>query len=674
MTSHAIQITNPRLKRIAIVLIALFAIVPLASLAGWMFDLDPLKAVLPGLTPMNPMSAVGFLCLGGAFLAILRPARQWVFVGWAFVVVAAAIGANRLLATAYGIDGALDTLLFPSKLEDEIMPNRMAVSTAACMLIAATSAAFLLLGRRSHWLAQLFSVFSSMMGLMVVNCYAFAVLAGQVPGNNVPMALNVAGMFVVFGVTVFVMTPNEGFAAPLMEATFAARLARHLMISLLVVPPVLGWLADYGQTMGLYGRGFQQALLVTAMGAMFAFNVWLGARVNNHAERLASEQVERARLEAERANQAKSSFLSKMSHELRTPLNAILGFSQLLQMGADEEQTTTYADMIHGAGQHLLKLINEILEIARIESGRTTFLCEPVDVLDVAAEVVALTRPLTVENGIRVHIDNQGIEDLSVVADRQRLFQILLNLVSNAVKYNRPDGVVTVGGRIDGGWLVFEVTDTGRGIAEELKPGLFVAFERLGGEHYSGEGTGLGLALSKSLAEGMGGSLDLARSSSEGSTFELRLPIAEAMAVKEAACLYEGGPPPDSTHGSILVIEDNPANLRLFKEALRRKPNLTLYSATTGSDGLAHAREHQPGLILLDLCLPDMPGQSVLEQIREDSVLSRTGILVLTADATDEQRRRIEAIGVQGYLTKPLDMRQLLEAIDRNIQSSELAA
>ncbi|HVT12380.1 MAG TPA: ATP-binding protein [Fimbriimonadaceae bacterium] len=654
-------------------MIALFAIVPLASLLGWAVGWEPLKAVIPGFTPMNPMTAVGLMCLGGSLYASLRQRRKWLVVGWFLAIAAATIAVNRLLATSLGLDRSFDGLLFASKLDEEIRPNRMAFSTAACLLVASGSAAFMLMGRRSQWLAQLFGAVSTMIGLVVVNCYAFEVLAGQAPGKNVPMALNVAGMFVAFGVAIFLMTPKEGFAVPLMEDTFAARLARHLMVSLILVPPVLGWLADYGERAGLYGRGFQQALLITAMGAMFAFNVWLGARVNNQAERLASERVERARLEAERANRAKSSFLSKMSHELRTPLNAILGFSQLLQMGADEEQAVGYADMIHSAGKHLLKLINEILEIARIESGRTTFLCEPVEVLDVASEVAGLTDPLATENGVTVRVDSRAIHDVYVVADRQRMFQIVLNLVSNAIKYNRPDGTVTVSGRTEGDWMVLQVSDTGRGIPEELQPGLFVAFERLGGEHYAGEGTGLGLALSKSLAEGMAGSLELAQSSPKGSTFELRLPLAEAVAEGSDEPIEIGILPVSSAQGSVLVIEDNRANLRFVREALRRRPNLILHTAANGREGLAKLETLRPDVILLDLCLPDISGVTILEDIRSRSHLSEVAVFVLTADATEAQRQRAEAIGVEGYLTKPLDVRQLLNAIDRSLSLSDAA-
>ena len=389
-------------------------------------------------------------------------------------------------------------------------------------------------------------------------------------------------------------------------------------------------------------------------------------------ERKRAEQaMSIARREAERANRAKSDFLSRMSHDLRTPLNAVLGFAQLLDMdnlSADQRESVT---QILEAGRHLLDLMNEVLDISRIESGNLSLSPEPVAVADVLDQVVRLMRPLGSVRHIDVRALPSTAEQRFVRADRQRLNQILLNLMSNAIKYNRPGGTVTVScDEAPGGRVRISITDTGVGIRPEKLALLFTPFERLGAEQTGVEGTGLGLALSRGLAEAMGGRIGVASDVDRGSTFWIELARVTAPAV-EAGGSSETRTPPASVgyvSGTILYIEDNTSNVRLVERLLKqRRPAITLLHASDGAIGINMALTHKPDLIFLDLHLPDTPGDEVLRRLWEDTRTRHIPVAVLTADATLSQSRRLIATGAKAYLTKPLDVSKMLALIDERL-------
>jgi PAS domain S-box-containing protein len=369
---------------------------------------------------------------------------------------------------------------------------------------------------------------------------------------------------------------------------------------------------------------------------------------------------------ADRANVAKSEFLSRMSHELRTPLNSILGFGQLLELAELGEEDRESVTHILTAGRHLLDLIDEVLDIARIEAGRLTMSIEPVQVGEVVAQAITLIDP-TARN--RAIVINQGGDavDALVRADRQRLLQVLLNLLSNAVKYNRLGGTVHVDvAHADGGRTVrLSVQDTGRGIAPADQQLVFEAFERLDAASAGIEGTGVGLALTKHLIELMGGSIGLASEPGHGSTFWVALPATDAVEVP--ASLDPPRPDvarPDGDGLTVLHIEDNITNVALVERVAALRPGTTLLTALQGSIGLDLARQHLPDLILLDLHLPDIDGREVLRRLRADPATASIPVVVVTADATAGQRTRLLREGARGYLTKPIDVRELLEALD----------
>ncbi|MBV9470257.1 MAG: PAS domain S-box protein [Abitibacteriaceae bacterium] len=397
----------------------------------------------------------------------------------------------------------------------------------------------------------------------------------------------------------------------------------------------------------------------------------LEIRVEERTAELAetNKQLQNAKEEADKANLAKSEFLSRMSHELRTPLNAILGFGQLLQSGNLAPGQQESVDFILKGGRHLLDLINEVLDIARIEAGRMQLSLEPVSVGDIVSETVDLVRPLSRSTGVELRelVTGTAPEHLFVKADSQRLKQVLLNLMSNALKYNRDGGSVSVACEAVGDHhLRILVRDTGPGIAPEKMERLFIPFERLGAEHSRIEGTGLGLAISKRLIEAMEGRMGVASIVGEGSTFSVELAVVSSP-LTSAAPRADSVPvtPAALREHTILYIEDNLSNLHLMEEILRERPGATLISAMQGNEGLKLALNHLPDLILLDLHLPELSGYEVLLSLRAEPTTQRIPVVVVSADATPGQIARMLSAGAYGYLTKPLDIRKFLEVLDK---------
>ena len=381
----------------------------------------------------------------------------------------------------------------------------------------------------------------------------------------------------------------------------------------------------------------------------------------------AQEAMLAATAMAERANLAKSEFLSRMSHELRTPLNSVLGFAQILEINLGDHPQQENVHYIYEAGRHLLSLIDEVLDISRIEIGSLAVSLEPVNVGLLIRECLDLVAPQAAERNIEV-INRNG-HDRHVSGDRQRLKQVLLNLLSNAIKFNHDDGNVTVD--VDAGdndWVRVTVTDTGPGVAPESVDKLFTPFGRLDADVSQIQGTGLGLALSKGLMEAMGGAIGVDSVHGHHSAFWFELP---ACTPQDAADECDGSPlvadPQPSTEGTLLYIEDNLSNIRLIEQLLRRRPQVKLVSAMQGSLGLELARQHQPDLILLDVHLPDMSGDVVLDRLRADPRTANIEVVIVSADATESQIRRFRQAGASDYLTKPLDLRRLLALLDEHI-------
>ena len=383
------------------------------------------------------------------------------------------------------------------------------------------------------------------------------------------------------------------------------------------------------------------------------------------------QQLERARVAAEasdRANRAKTEFLSRMSHELRTPLNAVLGFAQLLRMNGRDPLTPGQGEQvqhIERAGQHLLAMINDVLDLSRIEEGALALHLAALPVAGAVQEALVLLQ--TAAADAEVVMEVHGGLPLRVRADAQRLRQVLVNLLSNAVKYNRRGGRVMVGWSVEAadGRCRIDVSDTGIGLDEAQRAHLFEPFNRLGAERSKVEGAGIGLVITRRLLQLMQGELQVRSTPGRGSCFSVLLPTAAPAAAAPAAGPDGAQAPAPVTDAVVLYVEDNRLNQELLRQVLRLRPALKLLCAPTGERALELARQYAPQLLLIDWHLGDMDGAQVLRRLREEAGMAGCPAVVLSADATRERQEAAVRAGFDAYLTKPFGVADLLSCLDR---------
>lgn len=379
-------------------------------------------------------------------------------------------------------------------------------------------------------------------------------------------------------------------------------------------------------------------------------------------------QLKEARNLAESASRAKSEFLSRMSHELRTPMNAIIGFTQLLEDNPVHPLSEDQRDSLHEistASTRLLGLINEVLDLARIESGRLVLSLEPLEPGELCRECLGQHQPLAQDRGITMAVNVPS--GLRIHADRVRLRQVLLNLISNGIKYNREGGEVEVGCAVQADNLLrIWVRDTGPGIDQEFLPRMFQPFERAAGVEGLIEGTGIGLTLAKSLTEAMGGTIGFETDSSRGSTFWIELPQAGRMEDMEASSDAPTVPLPASVarERRVLYIEDNPANMRLVKKIMSGLGGVTLLMAESAEAGLELVKSCLPHLILMDINLPGMDGFQALDRLRRNPETRDIPVVAVTASAMSDQVKKVKNAGFDDCLTKPINLQRFVAVVN----------
>jgi PAS domain S-box-containing protein len=420
------------------------------------------------------------------------------------------------------------------------------------------------------------------------------------------------------------------------------------------------------------GRSFRVANRRTAEGGIVQ-TIW---DLTDDVAR--EEELRQARHAAEAGSKAKSEFLSSMSHELRTPLNAILGFAQLLQRDKKEPLTSRHrerADQILKGGEHLLRLIDDVLDLSRIEAGRVSISCEPVGVVEALDQLKTTLEAMATRAGIRIELPAVPADVPMIVADRTRFLQILMNFGSNAIKYNRPGGTVTLlvsSPRPEA--IRVTVADTGLGIPADKQSMLFQPFQRAGQETGPIEGTGIGLAITRRLAELMGGSVGLRSVPDQGSEFWLELPVhrPSGRPARPAAAQDLGeGRPARWGRRTLLYVEDNPANVAFMKDLLDAFDELDLVIAPTAELGVQLARERQPAVIIMDINLPGMSGLDALRVLRQWPDTRNIPVIALTAAASDRDRERGEEAGFFRYLTKPVKVDALETALGALLASKD---
>lgn len=375
----------------------------------------------------------------------------------------------------------------------------------------------------------------------------------------------------------------------------------------------------------------------------------------DHASQLLVKNITdavQARQEAEEASASKSMFLSRTSHELRTPLNAILGFAQLLEQDLSPGKQRDSVSLILGAGQHLLKLINEVLELAKIESGEISLELTPTAVSTMLEEATRYIAPIGKIRDIEIKCD--VAPDLWALANRQKLLQVALNLLSNALKYGPASAVVQLNAYQRDGNVIIEVQDEGAGIPTKLKERLFTPFDRLGAEQTKVEGTGLGLALSKHIMLAMHGSIHVADNLS---LFWIEIPACEPNITSDTSLhpRNQQHVPLNQKH-TILYVEDNASNRALVEAIIQRQRDLRIHCVSTIKDAKQHLTEAMPSLLLIDLNLPDGSGESLVSYVKETPAYEHIPIMILSADALSNTIERLKNAGVAHYITKPLDV------------------
>ena len=397
---------------------------------------------------------------------------------------------------------------------------------------------------------------------------------------------------------------------------------------------------------------------------------WQSALAEKNQDlQIANEELLLAKELADEANQAKTWFLSRMSHELRTPLNAMIGFGSFLEDSELDEGQRKDVQQINRCSQHLLELVNDVLDVSKFEIGSQVVSYETVDVREVFAEAIDILQPVAARNQVSLAL--APAKKTHAIADRRRLKQIALNLLSNAIKYNKKGGSATVCIDTVNEAVRVAVRDTGMGMRPETLKRLFVPFDRMEASRQGIEGTGLGLVLTKNMIESMGGSISVESEADRGSVFTIELVASHvvAQALESDTPAHSG-----SSTRRILVIEDNPLNQQLLQSLFQNDEKVRLSVAVRGADGIRLARDNMPSVILLDINLPDMSGKEVLRALKSDPITGAIPVIVVTARTAPNEPMELMRDGAFSFVQKPIIISKLLEAVQSALEARPSAA
>ena len=675
-------------------------------MAGWLADFHVLKSYWDDWATMKFNTGLAMVLLAvGLILQLSDSDRRIHIAAAALHTLAMLIGILTSLEYLAGLDLGIDQLFVSGAEPNASYPlGRMAGATA--FLFSILPAACLLSNVCMDG-AQRLARALNLTGLGIAFFIIFGYGSGPQPIYDVflfrSVALPTALSFGILNLTALMLRPRQMPASVVCDSGIAGTAVRGAVPWLVAAPLVIAVLAELGLLAGLYDNLVAHKLIVLVIivaGIMTILrsgvilrrldkrreaaetklrqsHAQLEQRVDRRTAELREaiqelralkKDADAARQSAENASKAKSDFLSSMSHELRTPLNAVIGFGQLLQTDRDRclsAKQQEYCHHIIGAGNHLLNLVNEILDLAGIEAGRLKMSLERVSVTETFDSIRRTMLPLAEKNDIRLEVSLPAdIPD--VHADQLRLHQVLLNLVSNGIKYNRAGGKVELAAELlPSGRVRMRISDTGIGIDPTKQDKLFEPFERLGAEYTGVEGTGIGLTLSRNLVNAMHGTLGYSSSRNQGSTFWVDLP-AESPAtplIRTGAAASAGAGPAAAGGYALLYVEDNPINLKLMEDLVATLPDVVMLCAPSGQLGLDLAVAHRPDVIVLDLNLPGLSGFEVLSRLKTMPQTVDIPVIALTASAFAKDRKRGLAAGLFRYLTKPIDIDAFLTAV-----------